>query len=173
MYLPTQTMLISDYITPVIVSARNEPIALAAVSRICGIGGINGGHGDESGSTSNWFIDNTYGYINGVWEYNEGSGRFEWKLPYAKSGTSKIGVFEKFSIYNLQGAIGFGSNGNNIVGLKGVADFGTATGMLGVWGEALALKSSLGIGFYKGEFTYKAGASVLVGGGIYIRVKFW
>lgn len=44
---------------------------------------------------------------------------------------------------------------------------------IGVWGEAFALKGTLGVGYYKGEFTFKAGSSVLIGGGVYIRVKFW
>ena len=157
----------------------------------------------------NWWKQHTYSKLTGSWWYHEGMGRLEWKLPKDKTGTTKIGYFEKFSVYNVQGKAGFGSSGNNIIGVKGVADFGTITGMLGViinpsettyfiggdvgvavatgrvgltignnveigvWGEALALKGTLGIGFYKGEFTFKAGASVLFGGGVYLRIIFW
>ena len=160
-------------------------------------------------SESNWWKNNTYSKIRGTWFFHEGVGRFEWKLPKDKTGTFKVGLFEKFSIYNLQGQAGFGSSGNNFIGVKGVADFGTVTGLVGViinpqdqtcfagidvgaavatgrvgitlgnnvevgvWGEALALKGTVGIGFYKGEFTFKAGASVLLGGGVYIRIQLW
>ncbi|MFA7376177.1 MAG: hypothetical protein WCZ13_01615, partial [Acholeplasmataceae bacterium] len=80
----------------------------------------------------NWWKQNTYTKFVGSFWYREGMGRFEWKLPKDKAQTTKIGYFEKTSVYNLQGQVGFGSLGDNIVGIKGVVDVGTITGLLGV-----------------------------------------
>ena len=77
------------------------------------------------GSFRNGILFGT-GSVTGL--YLEGHARAQFSL---KNSKFILGVFGKFSLLNIGGQIGIGSNDINI-SLKGVADIGTVTGMVGL-----------------------------------------
>ena len=86
------------------------------------------------------------------------------RLPLTSDGSDKFGIkvgyFEKISLLNLNGRIGFGSPNDNIIGLKGVVDIGTGTMFLGIMADPTTNTYFAGLDVGVAAITGRAGITL-------------